>query len=83
MREPTALVVRPNSSVARVARFRSRMQRSDERLRAALERFRAAAHGVTPAARISESPVSWVVGAFAVGVFIGWLSRSPKNRRLM
>jgi len=79
MREPTALTVRPPTSVARIARFRSRLDQSDERLRAAFARFRTAAQAVTPAAQISDNPLPWIMGGLALGIFIGWLSRSPRR----
>jgi len=82
MRETTAIVVRPSASLERAAAYRTRLQQSDEQLRYAFAKFRTAVQAVTPAAQVSENPVQWVLGGLALGILIGWLSGSPKSRRL-
>ena len=58
---------------------RARLESDKERLNDALTRVRAAAQALTPAARIRQDPMTWVLGAFAVGFVSGWLT-APRRR---
>jgi ElaB/YqjD/DUF883 family membrane-anchored ribosome-binding protein len=54
--------------------IRRRLDDNRERLRVAVEQVREAARGLTPAGRIRTQPYAWVLGGFAVGLVLGWLT---------
>jgi len=59
---------------SRQERSRRRLAGSRERLVVAMERVRAATRELTPAARIAEQPMTWVVRALLVGLALGLLT---------
>ena len=59
---------------SRQERFRERLAGSRERLVAAVERVRRATRELTPAARIADEPIAWVLRALVVGLAIGLLT---------
>lgn len=71
------LQVRPGAPVVRSPRqerFRRRLAGSRERLMVAMEQMRTATRELTPAARIAEQPITWVLRALVVGLAIGLLT---------
>ncbi|MEZ4235892.1 MAG: hypothetical protein R3F59_06960 [Myxococcota bacterium] len=74
-----AITLRPPASMDRAQYLRSRLQRSDARLRHALLELNRAAHELTPAATVSRRPIRFVVGAFALGLVVGFLTRTHSN----
>ncbi|MEQ1501935.1 MAG: hypothetical protein ABMB14_06875 [Myxococcota bacterium] len=81
MSETEQLVVRtPAPLSARADRFRSRLDRSRARLQRAVVRVQDAARDMTPAARIEDQPVRWLLGGLAVGLLLGWMSSTRRDR---
>jgi len=59
-------------------RIRRRLDEDRERLRVAVEQVREAARELTPAGQIRQQPYAWVLGGFAVGLVLGWLT-APRS----
>ena len=62
------------SHLSEQERLRRRLDDNRERLRVAVEQVRDAARELTPAGRIRAQPYTWVLGGFAVGLVLGWLT---------
>jgi hypothetical protein len=77
--EERAIALRTPSSMDRVQYLRTRLQANDARLRTALQELNRAAHDLTPAAAVSRQPVQYVLGAFALGLIVGFMTRSHSN----
>jgi len=73
MADRTELIHRTPTSVT-VRRYEEQISRSQQRLRQAMSRLQTRAHELTPAARIASRPARWLLGAFAVGVALAWLT---------
>ena len=75
------LEVRPRATLirSRQERFRQRLAGSRERLVTAVERVRAATRELTPASRIADRPITWILRALVVGLAIGLLTRSRRR----
>jgi hypothetical protein len=73
MAERTELVHRAPTSVA-VRRYEEQINRSQQRLRQAMSRLQTRAHELTPGARIASRPARWLLGAFAAGLALAWLT---------
>jgi ElaB/YqjD/DUF883 family membrane-anchored ribosome-binding protein len=63
---------------SRADRFRERLDQSKLRLREAVALVKESAREMTPAARIESHPMTWVLGGFAVGLALGWLTSRRK-----
>jgi hypothetical protein len=79
MPERTDLVLRPMAHlVSPRARYEFQMEASRLRLHSAMTHLRARAKELTPAARIQQHPIRWVLGGLAVGFVFGLLT-APRH----
>lgn len=75
MPERTDLVVRPAAHlVSPRARYEFQMEKSRMRLREAMSHLKERAREITPAARIGEHPIAWVLGGLAAGFVFALLT---------
>lgn len=68
---PAIIRREPPAPRGRTEEVRAHLQQSRERLRLAIDRLRLSARQLTPAAQIHQQPLTWVVGAFTVGLVLG------------
>lgn len=72
---------RPPASTDRVQYLRSRLRANDARLRHALQELNRAAQDLTPAAVVSRHPVQYLLGAFALGLILGFMTRTHSSKQ--
>lgn len=54
--------------------FELRLEESRARLREAMALVKVKARELTPAARINADPARWILGGFAIGLAVSWLT---------
>lgn len=76
MPETTAIATRPvgDPKVTLRDQYELQVAMSRERLREAMSLVKARARELTPAARINANPARWILGGFALGLAVGWLT---------